>query len=189
MPAGLIDRQLIESEAPNMERIVATLGLKDMTQAALIRKLCTMPATNRTRRAIFEFDELIRSIYTLRYLLNQQLQRDVHRSQNRIEAYHSLRATLSQVSGKKELIGRTDLDVAIANECGRLVANIVVTFNSILLSRLVVLYEATGKAKVLDRFKRMSPVAWQHLHFLGHYKFKERHPIDLEALLARVEVV
>ena len=189
VPAGVIDRQLIESEAPNMERIVATLGLKDMTQAALIRKLCTMPATNRTRRAIFEFDKLIRSIYTLRYLLNQKLQRDVHRSQNRVEAYHSLRATLSQVSGKKELIGRTDLDVATANECGRLLANIVVAFNSILLSNLVVRYEASGNSKILERFKRMSPVAWQHIHFLGHYKFKERHPIDLEALLERVEMV
>ena len=53
----------------------------------------------------------------------------------------------------------------------------------------MVRYEAAGKSKALERFKRMSPVAWQHVHFLGHYKFKERHPIDLEALLARVEIV
>jgi hypothetical protein len=28
------------------------------------------------------------------------------------------------------VIGRTDLDVAISNECGRLVANIVIAYNS-----------------------------------------------------------
>jgi hypothetical protein len=50
-------------------------------------------------------------------------------------------------------------------------------------------YEASGNSKILERFKRMSPVAWQHIHFLGHYKFKERHPIDREALLERVEMV
>ena len=40
---------------------------------------------NPTRRAIFEFDKLIRSLYTLRYLRDPQLERNVHRSQNRIE--------------------------------------------------------------------------------------------------------
>jgi hypothetical protein len=33
------------------------------------------------------------------------LQRDVHRSQNRIEAYHQLRSAISQVGGKKQRIG------------------------------------------------------------------------------------
>jgi TnpA family transposase len=84
-PAGTIDRQLIASEKPNIDRIVATLGLKEMTQGTLIRKLCTYTAPNPTRRAIFEFDKLVRSIYTLRYLRDPQLERNVHRSQNRIE--------------------------------------------------------------------------------------------------------
>jgi hypothetical protein len=52
----------------------------------------------------------------------------------RIEAYHRLRSVLAQVSERKELIGHTDLDVAISNEYGCLVANIVIAYNSILLS-------------------------------------------------------
>ena len=54
---------------------------------------------------MFEFDKLIRSIYTLRYLRDPQLERSVHRSQNRIESYHQLRSTIAQVGGKKELTG------------------------------------------------------------------------------------
>jgi hypothetical protein len=50
-------------------------------------------------------------------------------------------------------------------------------------------YLAAGNAKALERFKRMSPVAWRHIHLLGHYLFKDQHhPIDLEALLAGVEL-
>ena len=188
-PVGVIDRELIESEKSNIDRIVATLGLKEMTQSTLIRKLCTMSANNRTRKAIFEFDKLIRSIYTLRCLLDPQLQRDVHRSQNRIESYHQLRAYIAQVSGKKELIGRTALEVAISNECGRLLANVIIAYNSMVLSALLDRYQSTGNLKALERFKRMSPVAWQHIHFLGHYLFKERHPIDLETLLVGVKLV
>ena len=62
-PAGQIDRELIVSEKANIDRIVATLALKEMTQSILIRKLCALPIHNRTRKAIFEFDRLIRSIY------------------------------------------------------------------------------------------------------------------------------
>jgi Tn3 transposase DDE domain/Domain of unknown function (DUF4158) len=53
----------------NIDQIIATLDLKEMTQGTLIRKLCTFTTSNPTRRAILEFDKLIRSLYTLRYLL------------------------------------------------------------------------------------------------------------------------
>ena len=186
-PAGEIDRELIVSEKDNIDRIVATLGLKEMSQSTLVRKLCTLSGHHRTRKAIFEFDKLIRSIYTLRYLRDPQLQRDVHRSQNRIEAYHQLRSVIAQVGGRKELIGRTDLDVAVSNQCGRLVANVMIAYNSILLSGLLKRYQAEGNQKALDLLKRISPVAWQHIHFLGHYAFRDRkNPIDLEAILAGI---
>jgi len=100
-----------------------------------------------------------------------------------------LRSALAQVSGKKELIGRTDIDVAIGNECGRLVANTVIAYNSMLLSGLLNRYQAADDRKALELLKRISPVAWQHIHFLGHYAFRDnQHPIDLETILAWVNL-
>jgi Tn3 transposase DDE domain len=97
---------------------------------------------------------------------------------------------LAQVSGKKHLIGRTDLDVAISNECGRLLANVVIAFNSMLLSALFERYQRDGNQKALARLKRILPVAWQHIHFLGHYTFQgNANPIDLGVLLAGLEVL
>lgn len=187
-PVGQIDRSLIVSEQAHMDQIAATLGLKEMTQSTLIRKLCALPQQNRTRKAIFEFDKLVRSIYTLRYLRDPQIERDVHRSQNRIESYHQLRSFISQVSGKKQLIGRTDLDVAISNQCGRLIANVVIAYNSIMLSMLLDKYKAAGNEKVIALLQKISPVAWQHIHFLGHYDFKNSYnPIDFEEILANIK--
>jgi len=187
-PAGQINRSLIESDQAHIDQIVATLGLKEMTQSTLIRKLCALPPQNRTRKAIFEFDKLVRSIYTLKYLRDPQIERDVHRSQNRIESYHQLRSYTSQVSGKKQLIGRTDLEAAITNQCGRLIANVVIAYNSIMLSLLLDKYKATGNEKVIALLQKISPVAWQHIHFLGHYDFKNnRNPIDFEAMLADIK--
>lgn len=186
-PVDQIDLHLIKSEKANIDQIVATLGLKEMSQSTLIRKLCTVSQHNRTRKAIFEFDKLIRSIYTLRYLRDTQLQRDVHRSQNRVESYHQLRSFISQVSGKKQLIGKTDLAVAISNQCGRLISNVVIAYNSIMLSMLLERFQADGNEKALALLQKISPVAWQHIHFLGHYTFRgNKILIDLEAMLANV---
>ncbi|WP_408288743.1 Tn3 family transposase, partial [Paraburkholderia aspalathi] len=115
--------------------------IKEMSQQTLIRKLCALSSHHPARKVVFEFDKLVRSVYTLRYLRDPQLQRNVHRSQNRIEAYHQLRSVIAQIGGKKHLIGKTDLDVAISNECGRLLANIVIAFNSILLSAVFERYQ------------------------------------------------
>ena len=149
----------IANESANIDQIVATLGLKEMTQGTLIRKLCTYTQPNPTRRAIFEFDKLVRSIYTLRYLRNPQLQRDVQRSQNRLESYHQLRAAIAQVGGKKELTGKTDIEIEISNQCARLIANAIIYYNSAILSRLLTKYEASGNAKALALIKKMSPAA------------------------------
>ena len=65
----------------------------------------------------------------LRYLRGPQLQRNVHRSQNRIESYHQLRAAIARVGGSKELTGRTDIEIEISDQCARLVAHAIVYYN------------------------------------------------------------
>jgi Transposase and inactivated derivatives, TnpA family len=188
-PVGQIDRPLIIGEKSNMDRIVATLGLKEMIQGTLIRKLCTYTAPNPTRRAIFEFDKLIRSIYTLRYLRDPQRERIVHRSQNRIESYHQLRSTIAQVGGKKELTGRTDIEIEISNQCGRLIANAIIYYNSAILSRLLTKYEASCNTKAVALITQMSPAAWRHILLNGHYTFQsDGKMIDLDVLVAGLEL-
>lgn len=185
-PVGTINRQLILDEKLNIQRILLTLGLKEITQSTLIKKLCTYTHQNPTRRALFEYDKLIRSIYTLTYLMDPQLHRNVHRSQNRIEEYHHLRAAIAQAGGKKQLTGKTDLEIAISNQCGRLVANAIIYYNSFLFSKLLQKYSDPHRQKsLLALFAKISPVAWQHIHFLGYFSFCNNIcSINIDAILA-----
>jgi TnpA family transposase len=186
-PVGQIDRPFIEDEWPNLERIIATLALKEMSQSILIKKLCHYTQENRTRKALFEYDKLIRSIYTLNYLQDPSIARNAHRSQNRIESYHQLRGAIAQAGGKKQLTGRTDIAIEISNQCGRLIANAVIHYNSAILSKLYEKFKATGNEKGLKMLKKISPVAWDHIHFLGHYLFCSGNcPIDLDAMIDKV---
>ena len=188
-PAGQIDRDLIIREKSNLDRIVATLGLKEMTQGTLVRKLCTYTTTNPTRQALFEYDRLVRSIYTLKYLRDPQLERNIRRSQNRIESYHQLRAAVAKVGGKKELTGKNDIETDISNQCGRLISNAIVYYNSAILSRLLERLEAEGNARGIEALARVSPVAWQHILLNGHYTFQSSNEIiDLDVLVAGLKL-
>ncbi len=89
--------------------------------------------------------------YVRAYLRDPQLERTVHRSQNRIESYHQLRSAIAQVGGKKELAGRTDIELEISNQCGRLIANAIIYYNSAILSRLLTRYEASGNTNTKAR--------------------------------------
>ncbi len=187
-PVGQIDRRLIEDEKENIDRIIATLGLKEITQSDLVKKLC-IHTENRTFKAIFELDKLLRSIYTLRYLRDYQLQRKVHRSQNRIESYHQLRAAIAKVGGGKKLAGRTDVTIEVSNQCGRLIANAMVYYNSVILSRVLEKYLEKDNQRAIAKLQKVSPVAWQHTYFQGHYTFcSNKSPIDLDAIIANLNL-
>lgn len=190
-PVGQIDRQLIFDQKDIINQVVASLGFKEISQSTLIKKLCSLSPQNNTRKAIFEFDKLRRSIYTLKCILNPKILSDVHRSQNRIETYHSLRAAIARAGGRKALLGRTDLEVEISNQCGRLVSTAIIYYNSAILSRL---YDKTSEDDKEHKKKRKiliktSPVAWQNVHFTGHFTFyNNKKSINIDNIIENIEL-
>ncbi|HDC1419298.1 TPA: Tn3 family transposase [Salmonella enterica] len=111
--------------------------------------------------------------------------RNSHQSQNRIESWHQLRSAIAQVGGKKELTGQNYVELEISNQCGRYSASLLfIYYNSALRSRLLQKYEDVGNTRGLALFRRMSPVAWQHIFLNGHYTFiSEGKELDLDAMI------
>jgi hypothetical protein len=61
-------------------------------------------------------------------------------------------------------------------------------YNSAILSRLLTKYETGGNAKALSLITQMSPAAWRHILLNGHYTFSDGKMIDLDALVAGLEL-
>jgi TnpA family transposase len=190
-PIAQIDIQVIIEQKSSIDQLVATLALKEINQANLIKKLCHLSPENALRRAIFEYDKLVRSIYTLKYLMDNRLQKTVYKSQNRIESYHQLRAAIAKVGGKKQLHGKTDIDVEISNQCGRLLANAIIYYNSVILSGVLDKYgNLANNKEFLTILKKISPVAWHHhIHFLGQYTFYNKgNSINIGEIMKNIEL-
>ncbi|MBP9743505.1 MAG: Tn3 family transposase [Burkholderiales bacterium] len=59
----------------------------------------------------------------------------------------------------------------------------IIHYNSTILSKLCDKYEVEGNKKALDKLKKVIPIAWQHIHFLGHLTFTQENNIDLDKII------
>lgn len=164
-----IDTRLIINEWDNVLRILASLALKQTTQSQIVRKL-SIYKKNPTLKALIEFDRIIMSDYILDYIDSQEIREIVQSNLCRGESYHQLASAIAKISGGKVLNGKNEIDLGINAESIRFIATIVIFYNALLLCRLYEHFLSKNKQKA-KMIARMSPVAWQHLSFLGKYEF------------------
>jgi TnpA family transposase len=133
-PIRRVKEGLVVSEWPNIERILLSLALKTTTQSVIVAKLSAYRRKNRTKRALWEFDNIIKSLYLLDYFDSPVLRRNVQRALNRGEAYHQLRRAIAYAHGGRYRV-HSQHEQEIWNECSRLVGNAVVYYNALILWR------------------------------------------------------
>lgn len=185
-PIRRIRENLIISEWPNIERILLSLALKTTTQSVIVSKLSTYRRQNRTKKALWEFDNIIKSLYLLDYVDSPMLRRNVHKALNRGEAYHRLRRAVAYAHGGRFRV-RSQQEQDLWNECARLIANAVVHYDSVILSEVLQTLESTSSNATAQALKRISPLAWQHVNFYGRYQFdSDLMSINMAELIAQL---
>jgi TnpA family transposase len=185
-PVRKINTRLITEDWDNIQRIMVSLALKTTTQSIIVGKLSAYTRKNKTRRALWEYDNIIRSLYLLEYLDSPPLRQQVQRALNRGENYHHLRRAVAYANFGK-LRFRTEHDQHLWGECSRLLTNCIIYYNASLLSNLLAFKEARGDAEGVALLARVSPVAWQHINWYGRYEFrKPLAAIDLHAIIQAV---
>jgi len=123
-----------------------------------------------TVQALTEYNRLVKAQYLLDYIDNASLRQYVQRALNRGEAWHFLRRAIASVNGD-QFRGKNESEIAIWNECARLIANAIIYFNSAVLSHLLRHFEATGDEEKAKITRAVSPVAWQNINLSGTYNF------------------
>jgi TnpA family transposase len=180
-PIRKLSPELIVAEWENIQRIMVSLALKTTTQSIIVRKLSAFARANNTRRALWEYDNILRSLYLLDYIDSSPLRRNVQRALNRGENYHQLRRAVSYANFGK-LRFKTEHEQQIWGECARLLTNCIIYYNARLLSQVHA--SAAGDAQRAALLGQVSPVAWQHLNFYGRYEFRKGpKTIDMDEIV------
>ncbi|MDE2280617.1 MAG: Tn3 family transposase, partial [Xanthomonadaceae bacterium] len=171
-PARKVYDELIVKEWPNIQRIMASLAQKDVTQATIVRKLSSYARQNQTKKALWELDNICRTLYILDFIDDVELRQSVQKALNRGEAYHRFRKAVAYVNGGKFRV-HTEAEQQIWNECSRLIANAIIFYNTALLSKVYAQKAAAGDQEAIAILRGISPIAWQHINLFGTFEFDE----------------
>lgn len=183
-PCRRVYDDLIIKEWPNIQRILVSLAQKDVTQATIVRKLSSYLRVNSTKRALWELDNLCFTEYVLKYIDDPMVRQGVQTALNRGEAYHRFRRAVAFVNGGKFRV-KTEEEQHVWNECSRLIANAVIYYNTLLLSRVYEKKRAAGDEGAIELMRRISPIAWQHINLFGTFEFTPSNSaLDIDALAA-----
>ena len=176
--------ELIEKEWPTVQRIMASLAQKDVTQATIVRKLASYTRQNQTKKALWELENICRTLYILEFIDDVELRQCVQKALNRGEAYHRLRRAVAFVNGGRFRV-KTEDEQQLWNECSRLITNAIIYYNTVLLSRVYEQKLAAGDQDALTILKSVSPVAWQNVNLFGSFEFNpSTSKVDIDALVA-----
>lgn len=134
-PIRKINTRLIIGEWENIQRIILSLAMKETTQYIITSKLSSYARKNKTKRALWEYDNIIKSLYLLDYVDSPPLRRNVQQALNRGENYHQLRRAIAYANFGK-LRFRSEYEQNIWNDCSRLLTNCILYYN------ISILYES-----------------------------------------------
>ncbi len=184
-PARKALEPLIVKEWPNVQRIFASLAQKEVTQATIVRKLSSYARQNQTKKALWEFDNILRTIHILNFIDDPVLRQRIQKALNRGEAYHRMRRAISYVNSGKFRV-KTEAEQNIWNECSRLIANAIIYYNTLILSLVYKQKVAAGDDEAIRILRKTSPVAWRDVNLFGNFHFRAgASPVDIEAMTAR----
>ena len=186
-PSKKVKEDCIIKEWPEIQRILVSLGLKNTTQSVIVGKLSSYARKNRTKLAMWELDSVLRSIYILKYIDNISLRQNVQRALNRGESYHQLRRAISHEHYGKFRV-ETEAEQNMWSECARLVANAIIFYNAYLLNRLIDQMVGKENLDIVERIKKVSPIAWRHINLGGRFKLiSQQKSVDIDQMLARLD--
>ncbi len=183
-PKRQVKKNLILGHWSDMQPILAALLMKETTQNIVVKKLSSKGNQSKLKKAFWEYNNILFSIYMLRYIDEPILRQAVRLSLNRGELFHKLYNAVAKIGGKK-FRGMSDLEIAIWHQCTHLITLVIIYYNMYLLSELVERKLAENNKELAKLLERISPLAIRHINLGGVYNYSDDtdEGIDIDSLV------
>jgi TnpA family transposase len=184
---GNINTDIIAQQWDQILRLLVSLKLKHTTPSVILNRLNSYALQNPLYQALKELGKLVRTIFLLRYMDDEKMRQRIEGQLQKMESAQQLGKAVCygndgvlQFANKEELL--------VLEGCKRLLENVIICWNYLHLTRLLVKATPAERKVILDTLPHISTVAWQHFNLQGIFDFAddlERDEIEkeLEALL------
>ena len=156
-----------------------------------LQKECytTYTKQHALQEAIKEFGKIIKSIFILNYIDDVVLRQDIEKQLNKGELANRFSGVVSFANNQEITQVHRD-DQEIAAMCKLIVQNLIILWNYIELTKLIMRADTEQKKEeLMKNIKELSIISWQHINMFGLYDFNslkaENDPeFDIEEILS-----
>jgi TnpA family transposase len=178
---GAVRKDLIIEYWDDIQRLASSIGYGVCSAALIMRKLLSYPRQNKLAQALKEVGKLEHTLFVLRYLGDEVLQRSVRIGLNKSESMHSLFRALN-LARSGILAEKRQEELSHRISCMALLAATISAWNTLYLDYVVNEFTAHGIIVPEDLLPHISPNHWAKINFLGEYRFSLDDARSLENL-------
>ncbi|WP_461389102.1 Tn3 family transposase [Desulfosporosinus fructosivorans] len=151
-----------------------------VSASLIMGKLGSYSRQNSLATALREMGRIEKTIFILDYISSEAMRRRIHRGLNKGEAMNALaRAIFFGKFG--ELRERALQDQLQRSSALNIIINAISVWNTVYLNKAIEFRKDKGNLKE-ELLNHISPLGWEHINFLGEYKFDIKQTTTLNTL-------
>lgn len=168
--AGKLNEKLIIKNWPDILRAASSCSANIIKPSHLLKKLSSYSRQNELALALREIGRVERSLFMLKWMMDEQLQHRTQLGLNKGEAHHALKRALS-FNRHGEIRDRSSEGQHYRIAGMNLLAAIVIYWNTKKLGELVESMKTEGKIIPPELLAHTSPLGWEHIILTGEYRW------------------
>ncbi|WP_243526888.1 Tn3 family transposase [Bacillus pseudomycoides] len=177
---GQINANVIQKNYDDVLRLAHSIRKGTVSASLIMGKLGSYARQNSLATALREMGRIEKTIFILDYISSETLRRKIHRGLNKGEAMNSLARSI--FFGKRgELRERALQDQLQRASALNIIINAISIWNTVYLTKAIEYKKKKGFIQE-ELLHHISPLGWEHINFLGEYKFKFKQSTTLESL-------
>ena len=149
-------------QADHILRLVGSLKLGWVTASLIINKFQSYKRQSALVKALQEYGRLNKTIFILRYILDEAYQRRIGKQLNKGEALHDLRAFLMFAREGQIKLSQLENQENQAN-CLTLVTNAVIIWNTVYMEKAIAELKSEGVEISDQDLAHLSPCRYEHI--------------------------
>lgn len=154
-----------------MVRVAVSLKNRHVPPEVVVQRLASAGPADRLSKALTAYGRIIKTIYILRYIHEEELRRPVQLQLNRGENRHTLAKWICFANRGEFRDGDLN-EIMNKTSCLSLLSNAIVVWNTIHMQKIVDQLRATGETVQDEDLARNWPLLHAHIIPNGTYDFR-----------------
>ena len=182
---GKINMKIIRDNYDDVLKLAHSIREGKVSGSLIMGKLGSYSRQNSLATALREMGRIEKTIFILDYISSESMRRRIQKGLNKGEAMNALARTI--FFGKRgELRERALQDQLQRASALNIIINAISIWNTVYLSEATKVLKKNGKLKE-NLLNNISPLAWEHINFLGEYRFDTKRVTGLGSLRPLIE--